>query len=349
MVAISRRLIDQLRAPAVATLPAMATSNGLLYLLAGVCALVVTAGDTRAAHRALLLAVPVLGILAGVCSLLWGRRWPRWSYHPILLAGCAMITAIVHLAEDRTVAMALVPLYLFAVLDGAFYFAVWGLFVQLGVVLLLTTFALPRDLLPWQMVLMLDAVFTGSGFLAAFLSRAGDAVEVDALTGLLNRRGIDRHLDDAVKRAHDGGLCVILLDLDAFKRVNDAQGHQLGDELLRECADRWSKLVPRGVEIGRYGGDEFALIAPGWTAEEGVMVAEALRTAAPKRLTASAGVAVWERGDTAVLLLERADVALYAAKTDGGDRTVAYGQRDDPSDEPPSPGPGRRPPRLRSI
>ena len=93
---------------------------------------------------------------------------------------------------------------------------------------------------------------------------------------------------------------------------------------------------------------EFALIAPGWSPEEGMLLAEALRRAVPSGLTASAGVAGWERDDDAVLLLERADVALYAAKAGGCDRTVLYGHRD-PSEALPEAAAQPRAPRLRSV
>ncbi|MGZ6734248.1 MAG: GGDEF domain-containing protein [Nocardioides sp.] len=312
------------RPPAVATLPVMAMTNGVLYVLAGVCSMIVLFTDPVARTRPLLVALPIVATLTGVVSLWWGRRLPRWSYHVMLVAGTWMITAGIFLAHDLAGAPSLLGLYVFAVLDGAFFFAFWGLCFHLSSVFLVTTVLLPLADIPWQTILVSNGVLAGTGFVTAYLSRSVDLAEIDSLTHLINRRGLERRLADGASQATDGVLSVILVDLDGFKEINDAEGHQVGDELLKRCADTWLKLIPLGVELGRYGGDEFILIATGWGRDDAIRLADALRIALPRGIGASAGVATWQPGESGPHLLQRVDQALYAAKADGRDRTVAW-------------------------
>ncbi|MCA1982570.1 GGDEF domain-containing protein [Nocardioides nematodiphilus] len=332
----------------MATRPLVALTTGMIYLVGGLCVLAVVLIDPPDQHRFWLTFFPVVAVVCGIITLRLGCYFPRWLFHGCVMSGNVLVTAEIVIGRGMPVVGATMPIYVFVVIDAAFFFSLRGLAFHLAHVLAVTTFLLPAVGVPWQTIVTFNGVLIGVGVVIAYICRIADAVEVDALTGLLNRRGIDRYLEDALKDAEQKGLCLILIDLDGFKDVNDAEGHQIGDEVLVECAARWDKLVPRGIELGRYGGDEFALIAPGWNAKEGMMLAEALRRAVPTGLTASAGVAGWEPEDTAVLLLERADVALYAAKADGRDRTVAYGHRD-PSEAPPEVAAEPRPPRLRSV
>jgi diguanylate cyclase (GGDEF)-like protein len=155
----------------------------------------------------------------------------------------------------------------------------------------------------------------------------------DALTGLLNRGAIMTILTNEAAAARECNLplCVALVDLDHFKRINDTLGHLAGDEVLREAARRLASAVRASDFVGRYGGEEFLIIFRDIQKEFGRERCEAIRKAvceSPVRfgrhelsITASIGVA-WTRGDIEVedALVALADRALYTAKGKGRNR-----------------------------
>jgi diguanylate cyclase (GGDEF)-like protein len=152
----------------------------------------------------------------------------------------------------------------------------------------------------------------------------------DALTGLPNRRSLDEELPRELARArrHEYPVCAVMLDLDHFKEVNDASGHQAGDMLLQEIASAWRKTL-RDTDfvayygfVARYGGEEFALVLPDCELDQAMVAVERLRAATPSGRTSSAGVARWNRSESADELLARADAALYHAKRSGRDRAI---------------------------
>jgi diguanylate cyclase (GGDEF)-like protein len=142
-----------------------------------------------------------------------------------------------------------------------------------------------------------------------------------------NRRGFDKALQAAVTSATrtETPLSVIMMDFDRFKAVNDRGGHAAGDRLLRNSAVHWSSLLRPGQTLARFGGDEFAVLLPGCPAGRAAAVADHLRTAIGGETTCSAGVAELRPFDSGSMLVARADVALYEAKTRGRDRTVQHG------------------------
>jgi diguanylate cyclase (GGDEF)-like protein len=158
----------------------------------------------------------------------------------------------------------------------------------------------------------------------------------DPLTGLFNRRymeeALKQHLSRVTRHLHPLG--VIMLDIDHFKRINDAYGHGAGDALLRELG-RLFKTHVRVEDIAcRYGGEEFVLIMPDASLEAAQQRAEYLRQAVKKLqvqhdgqshegITVSLGVAAYpEHGRTQDSVLRAADAALYDAKRKGRDRVV---------------------------
>ena len=159
----------------------------------------------------------------------------------------------------------------------------------------------------------------------------------DGLTGLHNRRYLDNHLKKLFDRANGrkAPLSIIMTDLDHFKAINDTYGHDGGDEVLRQFADRLRKNI-RGIDlICRFGGEEFVIIMPDTDASIAAKVAERIRVENETipflidngntsiRVTASAGVTGLEFGsDTVESLMKRADLALYEAKSEGRNRVV---------------------------
>jgi diguanylate cyclase (GGDEF)-like protein/PAS domain S-box-containing protein len=151
----------------------------------------------------------------------------------------------------------------------------------------------------------------------------------DELTGLANRRAWQQSLERELARArrHRQPLCVAMLDIDHFKRFNDAHGHQAGDRLLREIAQTWRAQLRASDILARYGGEEFALVSPAWPLTAATAVLARVRAATPRGQTCSAGLAVFTGSESAEQLVARADAALYEAKAQGRDRTIVAAAR----------------------
>ena len=163
---------------------------------------------------------------------------------------------------------------------------------------------------------------------------------LDPLTGLCNRRAILETLDNELVRASRQGLSLSLMivDLDHFKAVNDTFGHQVGDQVLQETAGRIRATLQPYDTLGRYGGEEFLIVAPGCDAAKGAAVAERLRaalisepiisTAGPIVTTACFGVASNAGVETidAANLIRAADEVLYWAKAAGRNRVEVASQ-----------------------
>lgn len=164
-----------------------------------------------------------------------------------------------------------------------------------------------------------------------------DLANVDELTGLGNRRLINKVMQDEINRARrgSGSLAVILLDVDYFKNYNDNYGHPAGDVVLKRLADLMQRATSRAGEmVGRYGGEEFILVLPGASVQSAVRTAERL-----KDLVNSEGIAhekslicgfiTVSQGVVSVMpdadlmpadIIKRADNALYKAKHEGRNR-----------------------------
>ena len=161
------------------------------------------------------------------------------------------------------------------------------------------------------------------------VTRARQQARTDDLTGLANRRALYERCDALLAAgpvaAPPGETCLLLLDLDSFKEVNDALGHHAGDALLQHVAQRLDALFGGDELLARLGGDEFAVLLPATTASRAVEVAEAVLAALAEpfvvdevRLHVGASVGVAAGGHparTRVELMRCADVAMYQAKT----------------------------------
>jgi diguanylate cyclase len=165
--------------------------------------------------------------------------------------------------------------------------------------------------------------------------RIEELAELDELTGSYNRRCIMRMLDEELARAgRNGAPCSIaLIDLDWFKRINDAFGHPTGDEVLRTFSITMFANI-RGIDhFGRYGGEEFLLLLPGMSTDNAVRALDRLRAIIAEldwsafspdmSVTISAGVATLKPEETPDTFLARADRALYAAKARGRNRIAS--------------------------
>jgi diguanylate cyclase (GGDEF)-like protein len=155
----------------------------------------------------------------------------------------------------------------------------------------------------------------------------------DPLTGLANRRAFQTRLRDEWRRTrrYRSPLSLLLIDIDGLKRINDERGHAVGDRVLRTAAHAINTTM-RVTDFGaRWGGDEFAIVAPNTSRNAAQRLAQRLLTEAAGRaqarevaVTVSVGVATFERDShpsaTVKWLLDAADAALYRAKQEGRNR-----------------------------
>lgn len=159
----------------------------------------------------------------------------------------------------------------------------------------------------------------------------------DPLTGAANRRGFDLGIERAIAEAtsHKTPLCLVMCDLDHFKKLNDTYGHPVGDEVLKVFASVLNENVRTGDTVVRYGGEEFAVILTRCDMQTAARVSERVRLDIASRklalnrngqlitnITASFGVAQFIAGDTPESLLKRADSKLYEAKNAGRNRVI---------------------------
>jgi diguanylate cyclase len=160
----------------------------------------------------------------------------------------------------------------------------------------------------------------------------------DPLTGVKNRKSFDTAMAKLVRTARETRepLALVMADVDHFKSFNDRWGHQTGDQVLRLVAEVMIANVKGQDILARYGGEEFAIILPGTSISNAVMLAERMRKAVESRrlkkrrtnedlgvITMSMGVALLCPTDTPEMLIERTDACLYAAKKAGRNRVVA--------------------------
>lgn len=166
------------------------------------------------------------------------------------------------------------------------------------------------------------------------LDKTSQLVRHDQLTGALNRSGLEEAFDKEVARAERRRtrLCVALLDIDNFKKLNDSQGHDAGDAaLIHLIGVIRSTLRPTDV-VARYGGEEFVLLFPETALEEGVHALERLQRDLTRRIflhnnqklliTFSAGITEYLTGEAQTAAIKRADEAMYAAKRSGKNKVV---------------------------
>jgi len=307
------------RAPEVATPQVMARTLALFYVLGGVCGLLAVLGSAPDwPRRWAVVGVGTTAVVCGTALARWGARCPRPFFHaPVGVATCFIALAVL-VAPDGVTALVIAALMSFVGVDAFFFFPVRWALVHLvaAEAVVLAALLLRGDV----EAATAGALVTGVAAIGATTRRLVDEASRasrDPLTGLANRRGFDDALRELVRPG--AVLSAALLDLDHFKTINDTGGHAAGDEVLARVAAHWRAALPAGAVLARHGGDEFALLLPGWTGERALALVDRLRAGHPD-VGMSCGVA--ERGarETAAQLMRRADRALYAAKEAGRGR-----------------------------
>ena len=179
---------------------------------------------------------------------------------------------------------------------------------------------------------LLASLAVAANWLASSDLSSRDDALIDELTGLLNRKALSRRFPElkaqAVARAES--LALVMCDVDHFKAVNDSYGHERGDHVLREVADRLRLELRTSDLVYRFGGEEFLILLPGHDIDDALLVAERLRKAvaaaepAGLRVTLSAGAASVRGADVRFKdIVGAADAALYEAKRAGRNRVCS--------------------------
>ncbi|MEQ8737662.1 MAG: GGDEF domain-containing protein, partial [Hoeflea sp.] len=169
------------------------------------------------------------------------------------------------------------------------------------------------------------------------LEKAHSEARTDGLTGVNNRKAFDEALSRELAEAEKGGqpLCLVIGDIDHFKKFNDTFGHRTGDQVLRLVASCLKTGVHAGHFVARYGGEEFAVIMPATEIASAETIANKIRETVQARelvkrstgeslgrVTMSMGIALLQPGEAGASLVERADSCLYDAKRGGRNRVV---------------------------
>ncbi|MCU7917110.1 MAG: GGDEF domain-containing protein [Candidatus Thiodiazotropha sp. (ex Dulcina madagascariensis)] len=157
---------------------------------------------------------------------------------------------------------------------------------------------------------------------------------LDSLTGVKNRTAFDANFSREIEfnRRKQTDLSLIVMDIDFFKRINDQYGHAVGDQVLEAVANTVEQTIRSSDALYRYGGEEFVVVLNGTDMDGAKLLAERIRENIEKlrikslkdiAITLSLGVTVLREDDTAQTLFERADAALYSAKTNGRNQVVS--------------------------
>lgn len=167
-----------------------------------------------------------------------------------------------------------------------------------------------------------------------YLKKLENLSVTDQLTGLHNRRYFDDHFEIEKQKVerYDNLLCLIMIDIDHFKSVNDKYGHPVGDKVLKEFSLLLRKNIRNSDILSRWGGEEFIIMLPGTSIDNSLLIAEKIRKSIATRqfeligkLTASFGVSEVDASSSSNRdAIHRADKALYRAKKQGRNRVIAY-------------------------
>lgn len=321
---------------------AMARIAGALYL----CGVVFVVVSLQLPHPAgmeqrALYAIAAIGTLGGYAVLVLASRARAWWIHGMIALGSVLVCLCIYFSD--TAGGAYQTMFVWVVMISAFFFPGRPAAVHLawllgcyGVTLLavddpsgfsgltrwlLTGFglAIASGVTSWLVGAKIAAqreLFRQVAIREDLQRNLEFLAHHDPLTALANRRRFEQELERELARAarRHTPLCLIALDLDGLKAVNDQFGHAAGDRLLREAASAWQAELRAADLLARIGGDEFVALLPDCAPSDAERVAERLRRVTPRKRTSSIGIACWDRRSTPGALLAAADRAMYRAK-----------------------------------
>ena len=323
--------------------------GGTMFVAAGALGLVSLAlPNAKDLVPLVAVAMSVMSLLLGAMAIRFQRRLSAGGVYVLSLLGLGCVSVFALYGHRAMTADSILPaigFYLWLVLYAGYFFprrAVAPAIAAAGsaATAVVVVGGLGVSVGTWFVML---SAFCLAGFVVAFLrervtrllSILARAARVDPLTGVLNRGGFEERFGQEVERVRRSGERVTLLvaDVDRFKGINDRFGHAIGDEILERVARVLSEETRPADVVARLGGEEFGVLLPGATRDEGVAVAERCRceiahmaapVSGPVAVTVSFGVATFpDDGDCRDSLFRQADAAVYAAKDQGRDRVVA--------------------------
>ncbi len=306
---------------------AVARWAALLFVTGGLLAagsLLVPHGPVR--NEAVALIDALGGVAVGVGLYALSRHVRPWMLHAVTVLGNLQVAVGIQFLGRGPMSVTATGFYVWASVF-AFYFFSWQAAVAhvaaMAVFLAGTLWALHEPAGPGIWLVAVGTAAVAGAVVGQLSGQLRLAAGTDGLTGLPNRWRWEEALDRELHRARRTGepLCVASIDLDSFKALNDTRGHHAGDLYLRELAASWGSAIRGNDLLARYGGDEFAVLLPNAECAQALAVIERMRAAAPDCEFCS-GVAEWDRTESAQVLLERADAAVYRAKAGGHNSTV---------------------------
>jgi len=302
----------------------MAYTTGVLFFVSGSLGLIVaTLMPAGPGNVVAVYGVAGAAVLVGLSLVVWGHQLRPVHHHILVATGTAMLTLGIYESTSAIAAVALSSLYVSAATDVCVFYD-WALaaaHMLFAVTCCMTVLAL-RPETPWWSGLVASGTTVGVGIVVGLLSRFASEANVDVVTGLPNRRGFDHALQQeiAVAARTGSGPALVVLNIDRLPAINDMGGHRAGDEMLQRLVKSWLPLLRRDDTLIRPDIDRFAVLLPNTSEQSALALTDQLR--ATISIGCSAGVTSWQSGDSASLLVSRAEVALYRAERTGGNRTV---------------------------
>jgi diguanylate cyclase (GGDEF)-like protein len=309
----------------LATPTVMAYTTGVLFFVSGSLGVVVaTRMPPGPGNVGVVYGIAGAAVLTGVSLVVWGHQLRPIHHHVLVATGTAMLTIAIYESTSAIAAVALSSLYVSAAIDVCVFFpwAMASAHMIFAVTCCMSALTL-RPETPWWSGLVASGATVGVGIVVGLLSRFASEANIDVVTGLPNRRGFDIALqrEIAVAARTGSGPALIVLNPDRFHAINDIGGHRAGgDEIMQHLVKSWLPLLRREDTPTRPDIDRFAVLLPNTTEQSALALTDRLR--ATISIGCSAGVTSWQSGDSASLLVSRAEVALYRAQLTGGNRTV---------------------------
>ncbi len=292
---------------------------GIFFAAGGTLALIALALPhapyANAPETALLSAsaYPVAGYL-----LFTRRPVAMTTLHVLTATGTSIVTLAILLGQGSNLASVSPMFYLWVPIFTMTYFSTRAAIAHVTWIAVSYSMAVGFDKGQYssgQWVVVVGVLVVTSLAVHRLVSEIRRLARTDPLTGLANRREFESRVHAEIVRVQRvrASLCVVIIDLDHFKHVNDEHGHQAGDQLLVRVAESWRPEL-RAVDcLARYGGDEFALLLPDSDEHDAARIIGRLRASTPGARFC-AGVAAHAPGDDLDALISRADRELYEAK-----------------------------------